>query len=100
MLADVRQRTIRPVIEATVAQGALVHTDEYGVYARLEDWGYGHETVCHARGVARVAGRADVALLGIRGVGIGAQVTSIPTSVVRRAFPRRRALWTTWKKAR
>jgi integrase len=40
------------------------------------------------------------ALLGIRGVGIGAQVTSIPTSVVRRAFPRRRALWTTWKKAR
>jgi hypothetical protein len=50
MLADVRQRTIRPVIEATVAQGALVHTDEYGVYARLEDWGYGHKTVCHARG--------------------------------------------------
>src|SRR4051794_35174252 len=36
-LADVRQRTIRPVIEATVAQGALVHTDEYGVHARLED---------------------------------------------------------------
>jgi transposase len=27
-----------------------VHTDEYGVYARLEDWGYGHKTVCHARG--------------------------------------------------
>src|SRR4051794_588215 len=50
MLADVRQATIRPVIEATVAQGSLVHTDEYGVYARLEDWGYGHKTVCHARG--------------------------------------------------
>ena len=49
-LADVRQRTIRPVIEATVAQGALVHTDEDGVHGRLEDWGYGHETVCHARG--------------------------------------------------
>jgi hypothetical protein len=40
MLADVRQATIRPVIEATVAEGALVHTDEYGVYARLEEWGY------------------------------------------------------------
>jgi transposase-like protein len=50
MLADVRQATIRPVIEATVARGALVHTDEYGVYARLEAWGYGHKTVCHARG--------------------------------------------------
>ena len=41
MLADVRRRTIRPVIEATVARGALVPTDEYGVYARPEDWGYG-----------------------------------------------------------
>jgi transposase len=50
MLADVRQRTIRPVIEATVAKGALVHTDEYDVYARLDEWGYGHKTVCHARG--------------------------------------------------
>jgi transposase-like protein len=50
MLADVRQRTIRPVIEATVAKGALVHTDEYDVYARLDAGGYGHKTVCHARG--------------------------------------------------
>ena len=50
MLADVRQTTIRPVIEAAVAKGALVHTDEYGVYARLEGWGYRHKTVCHARG--------------------------------------------------
>ena len=50
MLADVRQATIRPVIEAAVAKGALVHTDEYGVYARLEEWGYGHKTVCHSRG--------------------------------------------------
>src|SRR5215207_9941325 len=50
MLADVRQATIRPVIEASVAKGALVHTDEYDVYARLKDWSYGHQTVCHARG--------------------------------------------------
>ena len=50
MLADVRQTTIRPVIEASVAKGALVHTDEYGVYARLDEWGYRHKTVCHARG--------------------------------------------------
>src|SRR5690242_17434922 len=50
MLANVQQTTIRPVIEATVAAGALVHTDEYDVYGRLEEWGYGHKTVCHARG--------------------------------------------------
>jgi transposase len=50
MLANVQQTTIRPVIEASVAQGALVHTDEYDVYARLQDWGYGHKTVCHGRG--------------------------------------------------
>jgi transposase len=50
MLADVRQKTIRPVIEAAVAEGALVHTDEYASYARLEAWGYRHETVRHSRG--------------------------------------------------
>jgi hypothetical protein len=39
------------------------------------------------------------ALLGIRGV-IEAHARSAPMSVARRAFPRRRALWTTSKKAR
>ena len=42
--------TLQPIIAATVAKGALVHTDEYGVYARLEGWGYQHKTVCHGRG--------------------------------------------------
>jgi transposase len=46
----VQQASIRPVIEGSVARGALVHTDEYDIYARLEEWGYGHKTVCHARG--------------------------------------------------
>jgi transposase len=50
MLANVQQATIRPVIEATVVDGALVYSDEYDIYARLDDWGYGHKTVCHARG--------------------------------------------------
>jgi transposase len=50
MLANVRQATIRPIIEASVARGARVHTDEYGVYARLEAWGYEHKAVCHGRG--------------------------------------------------
>src|ERR687894_1157113 len=50
MLADVRQATIRPIIEATVAKSTRVHTDEYASYARLPAWGYRHATVCHARG--------------------------------------------------
>ena len=50
MLANVQQRTIEPVITGAIAQGTLVHTDEYGVYARLPAWGYQHKTVCHARG--------------------------------------------------
>ena len=50
MLANVRQKTIRPIIEAAVAEGALVHTDEYSTYARLPAWGYRHKTVCHGRG--------------------------------------------------
>ena len=50
LLANVQQTTIEPIIAATVATGALVHTDEYGVYARLESWGYQHKTVCHGQG--------------------------------------------------
>jgi transposase-like protein len=50
MLANVRQRTIQPIIEATVVQGARVHTDECDVYARLHAWGCEHKTVCHGRG--------------------------------------------------
>ncbi len=50
MLADVRQATIKPVIEDAVAKGTLVHTDEYGIYARLQTWGYQHKTVSHGHG--------------------------------------------------
>ena len=50
MLANVRQKTIKPIVTDAVALGALIHTDEYGIYARLEEWGYGHKTVCHGRG--------------------------------------------------
>ena len=50
MLANVQQKTIRPILAATIATGSLVHTDEYAIYARLESWGYRHQTVRHARG--------------------------------------------------
>ena len=50
MLANVQQTTMEPIIEGAVMKDTLIHTDEYGIYARLERWGYRHKTVCHGRG--------------------------------------------------
>ena len=50
MLENVQQMTIKPLIQATIAPGTLVYTDEYDIYSRLEEWGYDHESVCHSAG--------------------------------------------------
>jgi transposase-like protein len=50
MLENVKQVTIGPLIDRTIAKGALVYTDEYDIYSRPVEWGYGHETVCHGAG--------------------------------------------------
>jgi hypothetical protein len=50
MLENVKQVTIGPLIERTIAKGTLIYTDEYDIYSRLVEWGYDHETVCHAAG--------------------------------------------------
>ena len=50
MLADVKQKTIGPLIRRTIPPGTSVFTDEYDIYARLSQWGYIHQTVCHAAG--------------------------------------------------
>ena len=50
MLANVQQVTIKPIIEAGVAKGSRIYTDEYDIYARLTAWGYQHQTVCHSAG--------------------------------------------------
>jgi transposase len=50
MLANVKHTTIKPIIEASVARGSLIYTDEYEIYGRLPAWGYGHQTVCHNAG--------------------------------------------------
>jgi transposase-like protein len=50
MLANVKQKTIMPLIQSTIAPGALVYTDEYDIYNRLPAWGYAHKTVCHSHG--------------------------------------------------
>ena len=50
MLSNVKQATIAPAVQDTITPGALIYTDEYRIYARLESWGYEHKSVCHARG--------------------------------------------------
>ena len=50
MLENVKQKTIKPLIESAIAPGTLVFTDEYSIYSRLEEWGYGHKSVCHGKG--------------------------------------------------
>jgi transposase len=50
MLADVKPETIGPLIQRTIAPGAIVDTDEYDIYARMPRWGFTHRTVCHAAG--------------------------------------------------
>jgi transposase-like protein len=50
VLENVQQATIRPIIEMFIKPGTLVNTDEYNIYGRLTEWGYGHKTVCHAAG--------------------------------------------------
>lgn len=48
--SQLQQKTIEPLIKATIAPGTQVYTDEYDIYARLDEWGYGHRSVCHGRG--------------------------------------------------
>ena len=50
MLRDVKRKTIKPVVEKTIAKGSLVFTDEYAIYNLLEDWGYKHKSVNHGSG--------------------------------------------------
>ena len=50
MLPNVKQKTIKPIIEAMVVKGTMIYTDEYSIYARLPMWGYQHKTFCHSRG--------------------------------------------------
>jgi transposase len=50
LLANVRQATIKPRLRAGVAFGSLINTDEYAIYHRLLEWGFGHKTVNQGRG--------------------------------------------------
>jgi transposase len=50
MLSNVKQETIKPIINDTVIKGSLIYSDEYDIYDRLQEWGYKHKTVCHSKG--------------------------------------------------
>ncbi len=50
MLSNVKQTTIAPVIQKMVSPGTLIFTEEYSIYARLTQWGYGHKSVNHGQG--------------------------------------------------
>jgi transposase-like protein len=50
VLENVQQATIRSIIETFIKPGTLVNTDEYNIYGRLTEWGYGHKTVCYVVG--------------------------------------------------
>ena len=50
MLPNVKQVTIRPIIEQSVEKGSLIYTDEYDIYCRLPQWSYQHKTVNHGKG--------------------------------------------------
>jgi transposase-like protein len=50
MLSNVKQATIAPVIQKMVSPGTLIFTNEYSIYARLTEWGYGHKSVNHGQG--------------------------------------------------
>src|SRR6266571_5062412 len=50
LLANVKQKTIEPFIKDTIIPGTRVYTDEYSIYTRLQNWGYGHKSVNHGRG--------------------------------------------------
>lgn len=47
---DVKQDTMKPIVERHIEKGSKVYTDEYSVYDFLESSGYFHESVNHSAG--------------------------------------------------
>jgi transposase-like protein len=50
LLANVKQKTIEPLIKDTIVPGTRVYTDEYSIYTRVQSWGYSHKSINHGRG--------------------------------------------------
>ena len=50
VVPNVQQKTIKPIIEKTITKFSTIYTDEYNIYAKLEEWEYYHKTVNHSLG--------------------------------------------------
>lgn len=50
ILANVQHMTIKPLIQATIAPGACVYTEESDIYRRMDQWNDAHKRVCHGIG--------------------------------------------------
>jgi transposase len=50
MLPNVKQNTIKPLIDSSVLKGSMIYSDEYSIYDKLTDWNYLHKSVCHGKG--------------------------------------------------
>lgn len=48
LLPNVQMKTIQPLTQAHVQPDTLIYTDDYTIYARLQEWGYDHKAVNHA----------------------------------------------------
>jgi transposase len=50
VLANVKQKTIKPIIKSCVQEGSVFYTDEYNIYNKVTAWGYTHKVVNHGQG--------------------------------------------------
>jgi transposase len=50
VLDNVQQKTIEPIMKASIVAGTLIYTDEYNIYDKVAHWGYRHKTVNHQAG--------------------------------------------------
>ena len=49
MLANVQQKTIQPIVEATIETDTIIYIDEDDIYAWLGVWDHRHKAACHGR---------------------------------------------------
>lgn len=50
VLDNVQQKTIEPMMKASIVAGTLIYTDEYNIYHKVAQWGYAHKRVNHGAG--------------------------------------------------
>ena len=98
VVPDTARATLEPIVAATVAPGAVVHTDEWTAYRRLAALGYRHRTVTHGRGQWADRGSHTNTLEGywsqikrsIRGTHVAVSPQHLPKYLAEFAFRRNR----------